>query len=192
MMTEHNLEEYANRTAVLMNDLMGAGYSLINASVMAGDIMSAEAVDELLSEGAKAIDLVWRVGSYARFDWAVKNLPRDQFFEILPELWVASDPDDTNPQYMTLWLIARKRNKGRIITDNKPLPKGSTLTIYRGQVGDAKGFAWTLDRKIAERFAKTGGGRGVAVGGKILEKEIRRSDVIAYLTSRNESEVIIG
>lgn len=190
--TMEEMQAYADRQGVIMAELIAKGTPFMTAVVMAGDLITAEKIDACVAQGEKPEDLVWMVGSYARFDWAVKNLPREKLFEILPELWVSSDPDDTNPQYMTLWLIAKKRNKGRIITDGKALPKDSTLTVYRGQIGDMRGFAWTLDRKIAEKFAATGGGRGKVDGGKVLTREVKRSDVIAYLTSRNESEVIIG
>lgn len=191
-MTQPDLQAVADRTAELMRELMAQGYSVINAIVMAGDMVSAERIDELVRQGEKPQDLVWMIGSYARFDWAVQKLPRQKFFEILPALWVGSDPDDTNPEYLNLWREARARNKGRVITDGKPLPKGSTFTVYRGQVGDAKGFAWSLDRAIAEKFAKSGGGRGFVTGGKVLTRTVRRADIIAYLTSRNESEVILN
>src|SRR5437870_1565200 len=91
----------------------------ISAYVIAGDILSAERATELLEQKKltpkQALNLV---GSYARFDWAVKHLQKRTLFKMLPELWRGADPDDAKPEYLTLWREAWKRNGRRMITDN--------------------------------------------------------------------------
>jgi hypothetical protein len=47
------------------------------------------------------------------------------------------------------------------------------------------GLSWTLDKAKAEFFANR-----FSKGGIILEREIPKSDIIAVLTGRGESEVI--
>lgn len=182
------LRRHAKEYGEILKGVLADGVPTMTAFVVAGDIQSARRVDEMIAAGKKPRDVVWFVGSYARFDWAVSNLTKRQLFAILPDLWVGSDPDDTKPEYLALWKEARSI-KGRTITDGKALPKGR-LTIYRGQIGSNIGISWTLDKKIAEKFAATGGGRGFVRGGKILRRTIDRDAVIAYLTSRNESEII--
>lgn len=65
------------------------------------------------------------------------------------------------------------------------------LTIYRGDKTAnraRKGLSWTLDRSRAQWFAKRlckKGDTAFVAKGKIAKK-----DVIAYLTGRNESEII--
>lgn len=196
-----NSEEFLSaerRRNEIHADLMMEGIPTITAIVMAGDIYSAEQATELIRNGTPAEDALHYVGSYARFDWAVSNLPKPTLFKMLPELWTGADPDDTKPEYLALWKEAYAANKNKIIQDepgkietlltnaNSPLFK-----VYRGQIGDNVGISWTLDKKIAKTFAATGGGRQTIRGGRILTRIVKRSDVLAYLTGRGESEVII-
>ena len=60
----------------------------------------------------------------------------------------------------------------------------NTITIYRGGVDD-KGYSWTLDREKAEWFANR-----FNFDYEVFEKTINKSDAIAYLSDRNESEII--
>lgn len=109
----------------------------------------------------------------------------------LPDLWREADPDDTNPEYLSLWREAWTRNGRETICDGPSLAT-IKLTIYRGQKKSATvGFAWTLDRAIAAKFAKSGGLRGRIPDGTILKAIVRRKDVYGYLTKRGESEIII-
>lgn len=187
--TKVAMEKVAIEFAEILDSLRAKGIPMLSAVVMAGDLQSMRRVDEMVaSKEAKPVDVVWFIGSYARFDWATKNLSRSVLLRMLPRLWVASDPDDSKPEYLELWHQAFIK-RGKIVTDGKPLPQAKTM--YRGQVGNTLGISWTLDRSVAEKFAKTGGGRGVVRGGKVLKRKFNRHAVLAYLTSRGEQEVII-
>lgn len=185
----------------IMAGLVAGGMPVLNAAVISGDMQSAELASERVAAGESPEDVVNFIGSYARFDWAVANLPRAALLEMLPELWRSADPDDTKPEYLELWREAYRANGNKTVCDGKRLPlrhgigagieREHTLTIYRGQVGDTVGISWTLDKKIAEKFAATGGGRMPIAGGKILQRKVRRDLVLAYLTGRDENEVII-
>lgn len=65
------------------------------------------------------------------------------------------------------------------------------LTVYRGFNGNGgiDGLSWTIDKKtalfFAKRFAKSDEDATIATG------KIKKSDIIAYLTGRNESEVLV-
>lgn len=176
----------------------------IAAIVMAGDMASAERSERWVAEGADAIDCVRFVGSYARFGFAVKMwqqglIPEDWLLDELPELWRGSDPDDTDPVFLDLWVKARERWGGgpkgmrsSYVRDGAALPKGP-LFVYRGQRGGADeklGIAWTTDIKIAEKFARTGGLRGATFDGTVFKVRLPKDRVLAYLTGRGESEVI--
>jgi hypothetical protein len=76
---------------------------------------------------------------------------------------------------------------------------GPYITVYRGVQGSSKeqafedgilGYQWTLDRKTAvffsQRFLRA------PDRGYILKTKVRTSKVIAYLTSRGESEIIFS
>jgi hypothetical protein len=184
------------REGIIQKRLMDEGMDLINAVVRASDIVSAEDATARAENGEDPDELVGYVGSYARLDWAIKYLPRPRLLERLPRLWVGSDPDDTRPEYLALWQEAYVANGRRVVQDEEEtsLPDTPFFTVYRGQVGNEKrwlGISWTLDRRVAEKFAASGGGRGLVKGGKVLEARIYPSAVLAFLTSRDESELIL-
>jgi hypothetical protein len=177
------------------------GLSHVTAFIMAGDNRSAERAYGYLKSGEwdvdKAINLT---GSYARLAFADRLyeeglLPLATYHRMLPELWRGSDPDDTDPRWLRLWKQARIR-KGRLIHDGKPLPKrgrvDGQVVIYRGQPADAPlGIAWTTDKKIAEKFANGAGARVPTPGGVVIVGNVHPDAVLAYLTGRTESEVIV-
>jgi hypothetical protein len=173
---------------------MKQGIPMITAVVMAGDFMSAEQATRQLQQGGNPLELYKRIGSYARFEWAFQHLPKADLLRLLPELWISADPDDSKGSYLALWQEAYRANGNRIITDGEPLPfsaKVKMIAVLRGQVGGNLGISWTLDAAVANKFALTGGGRAPVAGGEIFTGIVKQSDILAYLTERNESELII-
>jgi hypothetical protein len=200
-MDDDALREYgqkvSERTALLMQQNPTLHY--ITATIIAGDLISADAVTDAVAKGEiTAVDALVRIGSYARFDWAVGAmgagyLSTDDFYSRLPSLWRGSDPDDTQPNYLNLWHEAWVRNGCRTVCDGPPLRAlGNPLIVYRG--GDPftvkKGIAWTLNPKVARSFAN-GAGERIPRNGVVIKGEVDRFDILAYLTGRKESEVII-
>ena len=56
------------------------------------------------------------------------------------------------------------------------------------------GISWTTDKRIALKFAATGGGRIRVRGGVLLQARvstIQPGAVLAYITGRDESELIV-
>lgn len=170
----------------------------IAAIVMAGDQLSAERWWERMVNGectpTQAVNLV---GSYARLDFAIKAwhggyLSLEDILADLPELWRGSDPDDTDPRFLSLWRAAWIENHKRYIRDGKPLPRSHFLTVHRGQMAsDPVGIAWSLDREIAEKFARGAGIRVSNMPGVVYTARIHRDHVLGYLTGRGESEVVL-
>lgn len=189
MMAE--LSRRMQRCDQFMAPLIERGVPFVSALVIAGDMESAERADVALRKGGDPMKLQNTVGSYARFEWCVKNLPRAQLLRMLPDLWVWSDPDDSDPAYLALWREAYTRNGRAPVTLGAPLPPGDVFTVYRGQIGEAAGLSWTLDRDVARKFSRTGGLRTVSSGGRVISRRVIRSKILAYLTDRNESEVIV-
>lgn len=184
-------QQQEQRRSELMQPLIAQGIPMLTAIVMAGDLQTAEIASEMVDSGTPAVDALNFVGSYSRFDWAIAHLPKPTLFKMLPELWRGADPDDTKPEYLALWKEAYKANGKRIIIDSKRLAGYASRRVYRGQVGDVVGISWTLDKKIAEKFAATGGMRQQIRGGKVLTRIVPLRNILAYLTGRGESEVII-
>ena len=169
------------------------GVNFITAVIMAGDLLTAEdATERVKNKELTPLQALNHVGSYAKFDWALKHLTKIQLLKRLPYLWMSSDPDDSNPEYLKLWKQAFKANANKTILYKKHLPKCKMLTIYRGQIGkDNPGFAWTTNWRTAFQFSKTGGGRGVISGGVVLKGIVPKNKVLAYITERGEFEVIV-
>jgi hypothetical protein len=168
------------------------GIDFVSAYVMAGDLVTAERAAAALQRGEVWQKWLWRVGSYARMQWAMKHLPHTELIKLLPEIWVSSDPDDTDPDYLELWKAARAA-KGSMVTDGEEIfvTREGILTVYRGQVGEELGISWTTDPRIAEKFSRSGGLRATQHGGRVIKGTVRRGDILAYLTRRDESEIIV-
>lgn len=175
--------------------------SPISAMVIAGDYVQRDRMKEEVESGRMTADKAYVfVGSFGRFEfitWAYENghMAEDKVFELLPHEWSASDPDDSDPRYLAIFRKA-KAKIGRYLTDEgKRLPVGKVLTVFRGEsqkgAPEPSGISWTLDEKIASKFASGAGTRQSNLGGTIYVRQVKREDILAYITGRKESEVII-
>lgn len=200
---EADLAEWGERTNQIAGDLMKANPSLnfITATIVAGDLLSAErATNEVKSGTTPAEKAVWLVGSYARWDWAItmmnlKQLDEGWFFDNILDLWRGSDPDDTNHAYLDLFRRAKTR-KGSYLRDGRPLPRARDrqITVYRGgppSMALYRGFAWTTDPKIAQKFAGGAGERVMRSDGVVITGHVFPGQVLAYITERGEAEVVV-
>lgn len=74
-------------------------------------------------------------------------------------------------------------------SDIDDLSDNNTVTIYRGvKVNNYRGLSWTIDKSVAEWFARRFGHNGdkcyVFIG------TINKKDILALFSSRNEKEVV--
>jgi hypothetical protein len=199
---EVTLAQYAEDTNKIREELMAADPHLhpITALIVAGDVYGARLATKAVEAGeVTAREAFQRVGSYARFEWAVNMmergyLPEKEFFDELPALWRGSDPDDTNPRFLRLWQHAYQRNGSYMVKDGKALkrPADGFVTVYRG--GDPRtvrdGIAWTTNPKIATKFARGAGERVPRMDGVVIRGRVKYENILAYLTGRGEAEVI--
>jgi hypothetical protein len=73
--------------------------------------------------------------------------------------------------------------------DIAKLPDDSMITIYRGvKENDYKGLSWTIDRNIAEWFAKRFSYNVNKV--YLFSGQLKKKDIIAFFDCRNENEVV--
>jgi hypothetical protein len=126
----------------------------------------------------------------AAFKDIQKQLGDATYWQLLTQIWV-----DTENQYAYLkdWkkLLASDRgDRHDMMNDEdrqalRSLP--DEVTIYRGcQKGlNENGLSWTLDKSKAEFFANRFGKKGI-----ILERKIPKSEIVALLTVRGETEII--
>lgn len=74
-------------------------------------------------------------------------------------------------------------------SDIDDLSDTDMVTIYRGvNVDDHRGLSWTIDRSVAEWFAKRFGHNGDKC--YVFTGKIRKEDIITIFKSRNENEVV--
>ncbi len=106
-----------------------------------------------------------------------------------PGAWTSSEPDDTDPTLLELW--REMSADGRLET--VPLPAGDPLTVYRGQgsANEPLGLAWSLERHVAEWFARRSLVLGAAGPAAVVVGRVDRAAVMGYITDRNEAEVIV-
>lgn len=172
----------------------------VTIAVMAQDMLSAQHRRKMIDEGADPEKMLIMVGSFARFGFAVDLMEegivtRDWFFDNIAELWRGSDPDDGDPRFLRLWQAAWRRNKFRPVRDEpggKRIPRGGQLDVFRGQrMFDKPGIAWSLERSVAETFAKGASFRTPIADGILIHASIPASKVLAYITERSEHEIIV-
>lgn len=188
------------RDAERATKLMDADPTLpfISALVIARDMASADRSLNWLREGKHP----WHraevfCGSYGRLDLRVRAhaeglITDEEALEDLPSTWSGSDPDDTDPRFLALWKSAVEANGGVYLRDDKALPRKTYLTVYRGQdMGVPFGIAWSLDRRVAVKFANGAATRQRNRGGVVYKGMVKRSDVLGYMTGRKEDEVVL-
>lgn len=171
----------------------------ITAYVMAGDIKQGERVKAGLKDGTHPVNesALIHVGSYARIDllfWmqAEGLIDYVTFLDWFAVWWSGSDPDDTDPRMLATWQDIAKTTLGYWYDGDTLPPRTRVITVYRGQrMTDPTGCAWTTDIAIAKKFAMTGGGRTTIKDGVLLKGKVKVADVLAFITGRNESEVIV-
>jgi hypothetical protein len=118
------------------------------------------------------------------------QLSDTDYWRVLSDIWI-----DTENQYAYLkeWknLLGSKRpNRHYMMVeeeDNILRSLADEVTVYRGcqKSLNEDGLSWTLDKSKAKFFANRFGKKGI-----ILERKIPKSDIVAVLMGRGESEVI--
>ena len=129
----------------------------------------------------------YRVEAFKKIE---KQLGIVNYWQLLTQVWI-----DTENQYAYLkdWkklLSADRGDRNDMMNDEdkeslRLLPE--EVTIYRGcqEFLNENGLSWTLDKSKAEFFANRFGKKGI-----ILERKIPKSEIVALLTVRGETEVI--
>jgi hypothetical protein len=189
-----SIMEREKRVHALAEKYMDDGVAFAPAIVRAGDEVSRQDVEAAVAAGKMSpLQGMVFVGSFARFDYALRLLPTKAFQQRIVELWRGADPDDTDPRFLAAWERAVDDSGKAYLRDGKPLPRGQVLEVWRGQKeGDPFGIAWTTDYGIAKAFSEGMGNRAPLHGGVVYAGRVARMDVLAYITGRGESEVVVN
>lgn len=171
----------------------------VSALTIANDLASMERSVAWVESGEKPF---WEaepfVGSFGRFAfilWGIEHghITAEEVYPDLAEHWRSADPDDTDPRALALFKAARAANGSVILDDpDRPLPAGRLISVYRGQdEGAPLGISWTTNIAVAEKFARGAATRQNNRGGIVMATKVPRDRVLAYITGRNEAEVIL-
>ena len=119
--------------------------------------------------------------------WKNAEISRGDLREMLPGWWTDAEPNDAEIRWRLLWRDAVKV-EGPVL--QKRLPKGDTIKVFRGtrDRADRLGIAWSTDRSTAVFFANR---MSLGQPGWIVRGEVRPQHVMAYLTDRGESEIVV-
>jgi hypothetical protein len=163
-----------------------------NGSANAYYKQKRKAVEEAL-EKKNYKQFVWLFERPYRVEAFIKiadQLNDTDYWRLLSDIWI-----DTENQYAYLkeWkkLLSSKRSNRHYMMDEEEdnilRSLADEVTIYRGcQKGlNEDGLSWSLDKSKAKFFANRFGKKGI-----ILERKIPKSDIVAVLLGRGESEVI--
>lgn len=130
--------------------------------------------------------------SFEVFNIIEKKLSNKEYWECLREILTGETILNDKPEIISSLINNKDRdlslrinlmNKNEIeILNNLP----DKIKIYRGSdIKHKKGFSWTIDINIAEKFAKR------YENGFIYEMLIDKSEIIAYFDDRKEKEILI-
>jgi hypothetical protein len=113
-----------------------------------------------------------------------RAVPAPLFWRVLAQQWPGCDAT-WELQKKLLGLLRRRRPAPALseLPDRMPVYRG----CHRRRV---RALSWTLDRGIAEGFAR--GHRGIPVADPVIaEASIDRANVFLYVTARAESEIVL-
>ena len=121
-------------------------------------------------------------------------LSKKDYSIFLAEMWMQVEfpNSDINVSQREFVRFFKKAKKQELMDENEynifqNLP--DQIPVYRGLQPNAKelSLSWTLDRSVAEWFAK----RFHNKDPKIVEATIQKKDVLAYFDGRNEKEIVL-
>lgn len=124
------------------------------------------------------------------FDEIHVIMPPADYWELLSSVWIDSENIWQQQSSWLLFLTNRIGSSSRFMSKEeraylKSLP--DEFPIYRGcSYFNEEGISWTLNPEKAEWFAK----RFAKPGGKVIKKVVKRKDCFAYLSRRNEDEIV--
>ena len=128
--------------------------------------------------------------------YAKDGLSAAEFSEILADAWIKAEAPnmDVNVSKMELVELFSQADKKSLMTEDEQkrfADLTETVTVYRGVTSynakNVRALSWTLDRSKAEWFAHRFG-----EDGKVYQAQIKKADILAIFTSRNESEVVLN
>lgn len=115
------------------------------------------------------------------------------FWTVLCELWCSSDNTWNHQEQLHFAMVLHARTRQRYVPTEKQPPDDwpKFVKVWRGCSRDrVLSVAWTLDRTVAEEFAR--GHRGITVSNPVLASaEIHKTAIYFVENEREEQEVVL-
>lgn len=167
---------------------------------------------EALAADRQFVQALYLVGSEDRADRIVAwdeqyAFTDDEASDIVMRCWSVTEAWSANERLRDgMYSLLKRVAPAEVIREDDPRPMPDTwfLTVYRGNLGETPGAhlaSWTLDREIAERFARMAASpRGWFLGMStpdspgvptVWKAQVARERVLGYFDDREEQEVVI-
>lgn len=130
----------------------------------------------------------------AFFKFTKDLLSKEDYTDSLLHIWTTMefpnvDPTVSKREWISYW---KKADMSLIYSDEDKrildkLPE--EFYVYRGIIGKAKinALSWTLSQEKAEWFAKRFGSLG-----KVYKAKCKKKDILAYISCRDEEEIVVN
>ncbi|MCZ7488609.1 hypothetical protein [Rhizobium rhizogenes] len=130
----------------------------------------------------------------------IRSVGASRLWPLIGDVWRDSESNmPSRVEWAEIWSHAYGKQGGfrpefyRVMSAKerrfyRALPE--TITVYRGcfDASDTMAYSWTLDREMAEWFARRKRSQENPV---VARMDVHKSNVLAYFAGRNESEVVI-
>ncbi|MCM2371092.1 hypothetical protein [Aporhodopirellula aestuarii] len=129
-----------------------------------------------------------RLRAFAEITAQIAN---EDYWRLLAKVYIDSENTGQMLELYKIYFASKRPGREHMMnTDERSflakLP--SVIPVYRGHTHRKnQGLSWTLDRNIAEWFARRFGGDPV-----LLIGNVNKEDVIAYFAERNEQEIVVA
>jgi len=126
------------------------------------------------------------------------NMTARVFWKTFADVWMDSENLWQDTRLIRRMLSSPRPHRDHAMTaeERRALKKmPDTLTIYRGFSGEGtpRGWSWTVNREKGEWFARRPPGplQDSPSDPTLVEATVKKADVIAYFTGRNEWEIVV-
>ena len=132
---------------------------------------------------------------FAFLKYAMPHLSKQDFSEYLADAWVNCEAPNGDPNFTQRQMVSLFRKAApESLMDEDDLQRfmelEETVAVYRGVTSfnaeRVRALSWTLDKDTAHWFAHRFGEDGT-----VYEAQIEKKHILAFFSSRNESEVIV-
>ncbi|MDF2880093.1 MAG: metal dependent phosphohydrolase [Clostridiaceae bacterium] len=180
-----------------------SGFAYLEILTLSKEYLDMYPIDKLVKQENRILTNAWNEKDYnsffsrieQRFAFSfftehINEIPEEKLYRIFRKLYVKSDYGFNKINYKLIekiFLLNKDKNYKKKLTSDR----NGYMTIYRGMTEKStnidKSYSWTTDIDTAIYFAT----RFNSLNSKIYKASIRIDNIIDYVDTRNESEVLL-